>query len=319
LTDAKEQRNDSLEVLPELKISTHSYTIFVFNKILLNGRDTFENVLSALKRANHSEFLSALGNLEQGNYENPEDVINALKAEGIRYIDEFLSSGSKRSKEMNPPQLVRFLSEINGKGGFQSPEDHFNSLANNLMNNLCLVVGTTAYRIVECEMYYMDPEHQDPYVHCGDQQLTAGQLYLNRVGGLDITFGNPDRPAWGGILIRGIRNMRTDEYISKVTEITTEIFKALGNIITQEKGIYLAELEPEQVRWEQPFKSVRIGLSKKKNDTDGFIDRPYRYLVEFVREHKFRDKEKVVRELIREKGISADEAKNILGYNIKMP
>src|SRR5688572_10320105 len=52
LTEAQQQNQDPLVVLPELKIATHQYTLFVYNKILLQKQDTVENVLQELKLVN---------------------------------------------------------------------------------------------------------------------------------------------------------------------------------------------------------------------------------------------------------------------------
>lgn len=316
LTEAKEQNNDPFDVLPELKITPHSYTIFVYHQILLRNRDTVENVLHALKLANRSGLLSAIGNLEFGNYKNTSEVIRTLKAEGVKYLDEFLSSVSKHTEDGHSPQLTRFLKEINEKETFKSPEEFFASLTDNLMNHLYLAIGESAYRITECEIYYKHSDHQDPYVHCGEQQLTSGQLYLNKAGGLDITIGNSEDETWGGILIRGIRNLKTGEYTNKITEIVAEVFRALGSIINNDSRIFLAESQPGQMKFERPIRSSRVGLIRKENDQENFIDRPYRYLVELVPSHKFKDKEKVVKQLLSQSKITMEQAKGILGYTI---
>jgi hypothetical protein len=206
---------------------------------------------------------------------------------------------------------------MNDKVRFNSLEERFISLTNCLMNYLCLVVGNNAYRITECEIYYMDIEQQDCYVHCGEQQMTAGKLYLNKVGGLDITFGNANIPSWGGILIRGIRNLTTNQYFNKITEIVSEIFNALGNVIIHKNGIYLRELMPGQIEIKQPIQTSRVGLTKKEQDIDNYYEKPYRYIVELNPSHKFRGKEKIVKQLLSENKISNEDAKNILGYNVK--
>lgn len=213
--------------------------------------------------------------------------------------------------------LSSFWNELNGKGEFSTQEEWFNSLANHLMNHLSLVVGKNRYRITECEFYYSDIDHKDPYVHCGDEQMTVGKLYLNKAGGLDITFGNPAFPAWGGILIRGIRNLKTNQYVNKITEIVAEVFAALDNIVLEKNGIYLAELEPEEINVEQPIQTTRVRLSKKKQDDENFRDKPYRYIVELIPAHKFGDKEKVVKQLLAENKILSKQVKNILGNYLK--
>src|SRR5205085_8136028 len=79
--------------------------------------------------------------------------------------------------------IDQFWNELTHKKSSINHEEWFTSLANILMNHLHLVVGNNTYRITECEFYYMDYDHQDGFVHCGDEQMTAGKLYLNKVGG----------------------------------------------------------------------------------------------------------------------------------------
>lgn len=213
-------------------------------------------------------------------------------------------------------QLTKFLDLLNDKVRFNSVEERFNSLTNLLMNYFFLAVGKNTYRITECEIYYMDQDHSDPYVHGEQEQLTTGHLYLNKVGGLDITFGNPDIPVFAGILIRGIRNLKTNEYISQVQKIVSEIFNALGNILTEENGIYLREGTPGQIKTEEPIRTTRVGLTKSEADTDDYILKPYRYIVELNSAHKFKDRAKVVKQLLSESKIAKGAAKDILGYAI---
>ncbi|MBS0645335.1 MAG: hypothetical protein JSR97_01920, partial [Verrucomicrobia bacterium] len=67
LKDAQENKASAFSTLPELGITTHSYTIFVYEKILLVKRDKIENVLDEMSIANQPRMLHILGNLEEGN------------------------------------------------------------------------------------------------------------------------------------------------------------------------------------------------------------------------------------------------------------
>ena len=96
LKDAQENKENPFNVLPELGIETHSYTIFIYNYILLLQRDTIENILAELKKANKYKILNALGNLEQGNVKEPEKLIQKLKQDGIKYLDEFIKTSPNR-------------------------------------------------------------------------------------------------------------------------------------------------------------------------------------------------------------------------------
>ncbi len=94
LEDAQETKESPFNVLPELQIITHSYTIFVYNKILLLRKDTPENVLKDLKIANSDYNLDQLGRLASGILDNEVEVIQELKEKGIKYIDQFIYDNS---------------------------------------------------------------------------------------------------------------------------------------------------------------------------------------------------------------------------------
>jgi hypothetical protein len=212
-------------------------------------------------------------------------------------------------------KLNSFWKELNREGKYPNEKEWFSAIAYRLMNDLSLNVGKNCYRITECEFYYLDMDnHEDPYVHGEQQQMTTGQLYYNRAGGLDITFGNESYPAFGGILIRGIRNLETNEYINQITKIVSEVFMALGNIIEGKGCICLSELEEGKIKTEKPIQSTRVGLREREDDNENYLDQPYRFIVELVPEHRFKEKEKVVKALLAENKISREEAKAILSY-----
>ncbi len=94
LRDALELKQNAFVILPELKISTHTYTIFVYEKIFLKRKDTPENILHELKFVNHPDILDALGRLGIGTLENEPAVVSILKAVGVKYIDQFIMHNS---------------------------------------------------------------------------------------------------------------------------------------------------------------------------------------------------------------------------------
>jgi len=94
LRDAQELKQNAFVILPELKISTHTYTIFVYEKILLKGKDKPENILHELKFVNHPDILDALGRLGLGTLENEPTIVSILKAVGVKYIDQFIMHNS---------------------------------------------------------------------------------------------------------------------------------------------------------------------------------------------------------------------------------
>ena len=94
LRDAQEHNLDPFFVLPELKIPTHAYTIFVYEKILLKRKDNLENILHELKFVNHPTILDALGRLGFGTLENAATITDILKAVGVKYIEPFIIHNS---------------------------------------------------------------------------------------------------------------------------------------------------------------------------------------------------------------------------------
>ncbi|RIA88213.1 hypothetical protein C1645_253918 [Glomus cerebriforme] len=115
----------------------------------------------------------------------------------------------------------------------------FNRIANFLLCNtrLCLPMERT-FKFLEIEFYLNDVtnDHDDPYSHGHEHQLTCGEWYFHRVGkngyrggsrkGIDITFGSVERKIYGGILIRTIQNELTNEVIEGPSLIVDKILEA---------------------------------------------------------------------------------------------
>lgn len=239
----------------------------------------------------------------------------------IKYLDLYLSAFELESKdkEIEQSKLAEFWHYLNGCLEIKSLDEKFSTLAYYLMNYLCLVVAYQPYRITELEVYYYDKDnHPDPYVHCSTEQLFAGNWYFNGAG-LDITFGDYEKKIYGGLLIRGIMKFGdSPRYISGPSNVLKEIFSNIGNILTGKGSICLRELKKDKIEEikTEPIQAVRIGLTKKKEDTENYAEKKYRYIVELNLQHKFKDKAKVVRQLLAENKINKKQAKEIMGYDI---
>ena len=205
--------------------------------------------------------------------------------------------------------------------GLATIDDNFERITSYFMNNLSLVVSNREYRLTELEVYYYDEDkHPDPYVHRSPEQLSVGKWYFNG-SGLDITIGDADREIYGGILIRGIVEIgEKPRYISGPSNVLKEIFSVMGNITDGQSGICLRELKPEilKVIEIKPIRCARVGLKKKENDTGNFAEKSYRYIVDLNFQHKFKDKEKVIRQLLTDGKIKTEQANEIMGYNVKL-
>lgn len=207
--------------------------------------------------------------------------------------------------------------EINQNGKL-SFHDNFLELVTFLMNEKCLLAGETRYRLTELEIYYNDGDkHKDPYIHKNETQKSIGKLYYNGYG-LDITFGDEEKNVYGGILIRGVKRLDSKcEFINGPANVLKKIMFQSGKIDAGAK-IQLIDLETKS-DYEQSsvFWSTRIGLTKKAEDTENYIAKDYRFLTELVLEHKFKDKENVVRKLLSDKIINEEDAFKIVGYKFK--
>lgn len=224
---------------------------------------------------------------------------------------------SRMNKNTNEVYEFLELLDSSNDSKWDSLEDWFYEIANHLMNEMVLEVGQTTFRITECEIYYNNnSSHCDPYIHGGDEQFTRGCLYLNKVGGLDITFGNKDAGVRAGILIRGIRNIDKDERFNQVTKIVEEIFRKLGNIVGSDSRVGLYPTQRKRFNVESPIRTIRVGLTKREDDKKDYINKPYRYIVELTEDHKFRNKERVIKELLAMEKVTRDKARDILGYNL---
>jgi hypothetical protein len=115
----------------------------------------------------------------------------------------------------------------------------FNRIANFLLFNTRLYLPTErTFKLLEIEFYLNDAtnDHDDPYSHKHEHQLTCGEWYFHRVGkngyrggtrkGIDITFGSAERKIYGGILIRAIQDELTKEVIEGPSLIVDKVLEA---------------------------------------------------------------------------------------------
>jgi len=99
LKEAKENQEKWAVVLPELRVHTHVYTIYVYNFILLGGVDTPENVLAEFEliqqncKAN-GDLLNRLGMLyvafERADYSTIRHVLPQMENSNLKYYYDFL-------------------------------------------------------------------------------------------------------------------------------------------------------------------------------------------------------------------------------------
>jgi hypothetical protein len=177
----------------------------------------------------------------------------------------------------------------------------FDRIAEQLLTTTRLRVGEQSHRLIEIEIYYHGPGHEDPFAHRDPVQLELGRWYFHRTGGayrsgsfkgLDLAFG--DGTAFGGVLFRGLETERAElidgpsllvDFLLEqsgaktVRELDTRIDRQVAWDARNALQLQVTLREPQIV-----YTSSRVGLTLKKAKPGGtepkFLMRAYRYFTE---------------------------------------
>jgi len=173
-------------------------------------------------------------------------------------------------------------------------ETQFDNIAKKLFNETRIVVNNQEYLFTEIEFYVYNAEkHNDPFVHKDDLQLNSNTWYFHG-SGVDITIGNKD--THGGILIRGIKKYNSSEYFDGPLNLLKEIFSNINLLeLNQKIGLVISPYIKNDI-----IKSKRIGIDQSKDQNgSAFFNKKYRYLIDIgEHRHKYKDKEKVIKDHI---------------------
>lgn len=177
----------------------------------------------------------------------------------------------------------------------------FDEIATGLLRQTKIVTPNNHFYIREIEFYFFDQiNHPDPYAHKNKRQFEFGEWYFHRFSnidsfmrtnrnGLDITFGNKASNVFGGILIRKIQNIRTQELIVGINRVAKELIKNVGLENINEIALSLGQrafkkdgllhLEVEGNNYSAPiYKSQRNGLTYYEDEVSKqFFKIPYCY------------------------------------------
>jgi len=203
---------------------------------------------------------------------------------------------------------------INNK---KDPFNDFKKIAESLIIDSVLVVGESKYQFTALEFYYLNvkDDHADVYSHKHRYQTKSGQWYFHG-SGLDITFGDND--TYGGILIRGLKDLEKNTFINGPLLCVQEIFQSFGGIDNKEKAsFYIQDLPCDEmdlhIEKEPVYYSKRVGLNQAK-DTDGrFYNGLYRFFINPGKTQK--DKAFIADDLLEQvKSKSKSEVNTLFGY-----
>lgn len=184
-------------------------------------------------------------------------------------------------------------------------EDNFQRIANDLLNNWVLKVEDALFRIAEIEFYYKSENHIDSYIHGHELQRQKGKWYFHG-SGIDITFGN--EKSFGGILIRAMVNIQSNEYFYGPLVCVQELFRNFPAIFNTGINFGLIPAKNGQLSFEKLIQAPRVGL-KPENNLEMW-NKYYRFLI--MPKQKHADKTKIF-EAMKSQGFSDDERKNIWG------
>lgn len=113
LSQARLSKADPFEVLPEILIGANSYTLFIYNEILLKNIDSEENVMNEYEVIRKRECLTEIYRLTQIAEWEVSELFNRLVSYGLRYLPRYMSWFEK-----NHPQIdTKEVSTVNEKSG----------------------------------------------------------------------------------------------------------------------------------------------------------------------------------------------------------
>ena len=223
---------------------------------------------------------------------------------------------------------MNFL-QINNNN-IETIEQSFHDIASYLFNDYTINVNGKLYRLLDIEFYYFsEGKFKDPYIHLNELQKESGKWYFHE-SGVDITFGADG--SYGGILLRGIGKIsknanRENGFIEKEVHgplnVMKELTRNFNDVLDTSGNLFNLEYIGRDpmgalMLGMKILKTNRIGLAAKSEDENlVYQHKPYRFIGYFENgTHKFKDKERVIRTLVKEGDLDKETANKMLGYNI---
>jgi len=155
-------------------------------------------------------------------------------------------------------------------------EKSFERISKELFNNYSLKINDLTFHFTELEFYYFyKGVHEDNNTH--KHELSFGRWRCHD-SGIDITLESnvlkkTDPEFYGGILIRGLKQVSTRTYINGPIRIKFHFFNCLKDVMNSNSGIYIDPC-PHQVNREI-YKTTRQGIIKPS-----YLDSKYRFFTE---------------------------------------
>jgi hypothetical protein len=91
LTQAQQNEEDAILVLPELKVQLSLYTLFVYDEILMKHKDSIDHIWEEFKLCKDEKIRSLIANLSDPNTDEVALLSIMLEAYGLRYVKQFIN------------------------------------------------------------------------------------------------------------------------------------------------------------------------------------------------------------------------------------
>lgn len=91
LSQAQQNEEDAILVLPELKVQLSLYTLFVYDEILMKQKDSIDHVWDEFKLCKDEKIRSLIANLSDPNIDEVVLLSMMLEANGLRYVKQFIN------------------------------------------------------------------------------------------------------------------------------------------------------------------------------------------------------------------------------------
>lgn len=184
-------------------------------------------------------------------------------------------------------------------------EEGFVTAAKLILLDYKLVAGDTDFEVLELEFYFYQKNiHPDPYSHAFQypnrvvaKMSVTGSWYFHRfIGiekythtrrGLDLTYGNGDLEAYGGLLIRSVKREYDGKIVSGPSKVVAYVLEAANDPEGVQKLAFnleegMAFRKDSVIRWVPRDKPLSMPLFRTKRQGLGdknpfYRDKEFRF------------------------------------------
>ena len=232
------------------------------------------------------------------------------------------------------------LSFLRVKNPISNPEAEFKKMAKILFDEFVATYKNgngKGYRLVDIEFYLLSLWHQDFFTYGRDEQQDFGK-WLKHPSGMDLAFGNKADGVYGGILIRGIREIDGNKNFINGSLNVRDALSQMDHTVT-------SEILNETVGLRRVAKTTddrlilvsgRVGLTIKSlyehhrrlvksrpdfgavipSKHESFINKRYRFITDICPDNKFREKERVALISVNEGICSGEKINEKYGWKV---